>query len=191
MISLLAGALATASSLLATGVPGPDYPDFPPMRDATVTGRIVDAALGEPLEFATVSAYAADSALVGGASTDSTGGFSLALPLRPRSGQAPASYRLRLEFIGYRARDTTLVLTGDVDLGTLALASDAVALDGATVTAQRSQLTLKLDRQIFDVAADITSRGGSANDVLENVPSVDVSPEGVVSLRGNSGVKVA
>ena len=60
----------------------------------------------------------------------------------------------------------------------------------ATVTAQRSQLSLKLDKQVFDVGSDLTSAGGSANEVLENVPSVDVSPEGVVSLRGNSGVKV-
>lgn len=177
----LVGPLALASSLPALAMPSPGLPS-PQLTAVEVTGRIADAALGEPLEYATVSAYDLDSTLVDGASTDSTGAFALSL--------AKATYRLRLEFIGYRVRDTTLTVDGDVDLGTLALTSDAVALDGATVTAQRSQLTLKLDRQVFDVGADILSRGGSANEVLENVPAIDVSPEGVVSLRGNSGVKV-
>ena len=51
-------------------------------------------------------------------------------------------------------------------------------------------MILKLDKQIFDVGADIVSQGGTANEVLDNVPMVNVSPEGIVSLRGNSSVKV-
>jgi len=177
-VFFLLGGLLLASSLLATPLPNPKLSS----AKTEVSGRIVDADLNQPLEFATVSAFAPDSSLVAGASTDSLGKFSLVLP----KGQ----YRLVFEFIGYLATEQEVDVRRDVDLGSIALNANAVALEGATVTAQRSQLTLKLDKQIYDVGADIVSQGGSANEVLENVPSIDVSPEGVVSLRGNSGVKV-
>ena len=148
----------------------------------TITGRIVDAELELPLEFATVSIFSPDSTLLTGASTDSTGIFSVDVP--------KGNYSLRFEFIGYEPLTRPVTVSRDLALGVVALTADAVTLDGATVSAQRSQMTLKLDRQVFDVGADITAAGGSANEVLENVPSIDVSPEGVVSLRGSSGVKI-
>ncbi len=178
MLLFLATALALAGSPPATPLPTPE----PPAAAATVTGRVVDAEVQVPLDFATVAVYTPDSLLVTGASTDSSGRFALSVP----KGQ----YRLQVEFIGYQALSQTVRVTKDVDVGDIALTADAVALDEATVTAQRSQLSLKLDRQIFDVGADVTSAGGSANEVLANVPSVDVSPEGEVSLRGSNGVKV-
>ena len=165
-------ALAIASSLSATTLPA----------KVTLSGRIVDANYDIPLEFATVSAYDSEQSLISGASTDSTGQFFIRLP----KGQ----YKLQFEFIGYTTIDTTLNINSDYNLGDIKMASSAVELEEATVTAQRSRLTLKLDKQIFDVGADITSQGGTANEVLDNVPMVNVSPDGVVSLRGRSSVKV-
>lgn len=165
-------ALAIASSLSANTLP----------VKVNLTGRILDGDLTLPLEFATISAFDKDQVLITGASTDSTGRFKISLP--------KGTYNLKFEFIGYNTVDTTLLFNGDIDLGDIKMYTDAVALEGATVTAERSRLTLKLDKQIFDVGADIISQGGTANEVLDNVPTINVSPEGVVSLRGNSGVKV-
>ncbi len=164
-------ALTIFSSLSATALPA----------KVDLSGRIVDADLDMPLEFATVSAYDSEEALVTGAITDSTGKFLFELP----KGQ----YRLQFEFIGYTTMDTTLELSADYDLGDIKMSISAQNLEGVTVKSERSRMTLKLDKQIFDVAADITSQGGTANEVLDNVPMVNVSQEGVVSLRGNS-VKV-
>lgn len=154
---------------------------LPPAK-ADISGRIIDADDEFALEFATVSAFDSEENLVTGESTDSTGRFSLRLP----KGQ----YKLRFEFIGYSILDTMLLVNKDLDLGDIKLFSGAVNLEGATVTAERSRLTLKLDKQIFDVGTDIISQGGTANEVLDNVPMINVSPDGVVSLRGNSSVKV-
>ncbi len=164
--------LAIANSLSATTLPA----------KANISGRIVDSIDGFALEFATVSAFDSEEVLVTGESTDSTGRFSLRLP----KGQ----YKLRFEFIGYSVLDTTILVSKDLDIGDIKLSSNAIALEGATVTAERSRLTLKLDKQIFDIGADIISQGGTANEVLDNVPMINVSPDGVVSLRGNSSVKV-
>ena len=147
-----------------------------------LSGRIIDSDYNIPLEFATISAYDRENVLVTGASTDSTGKFLFRLP----KGQ----YNLRFEFIGYTTIDTTVELNSNHDLGDIKISSSALDLEGVTVTSERSRLSLKLDKQIFDVGADIISQGGTANEVLDNVPMVSVSPEGVVSLRGNSSVKV-
>ena len=149
---------------------------------ANLKGRIIDADYNLPLEFATIAAYDNEDALVTGASTDSTGMFLLRL--------AKGEYKLRFEFIGYSTIDTVITLRSDLDLGDILMSTAALELDGATVTAERSRMTLKLDKQIFDVGADIISQGGTANEVLDNVPMVNVSPDGVVSLRGNASVKV-
>ncbi len=176
----LLSALAFATALPATPLPAA----------ITVSGRIVDAELLLPLEYATVSALNESGTLVDGTSTDSLGRWQLVLPRSAGSGQASGEYTLRFAFIGYTDLDTTLSLKQDVNLGDIKLRINAVALDAATVTATRSQLSLKLDKQIFEVGADLVSQGGTANEVLDNVPMVQVSPEGVVSLRGNASVTV-
>jgi len=165
-------ALAIASSLSATAMPA----------KVNLSGRIVDSKYDLPLEFATIAAYDSQQVLITGTSTDSTGNFSLHLP--------KGSYRLKIEFIGFTTIDTTIQLGSNYHLGDIKMSSTAIDLEGATVTSERSRLTLKLDKQIFDVKSDIISQGGTANEVLENVPMVNVSPEGVVSLRGNTSVKV-
>ncbi len=147
-----------------------------------LSGRIIDVDFNEPLEFATVSAFDSEELLVTGAITDSTGKFSIRLP----KGQ----YKIQFEFIGYTSIDTTIQLNTDYNLGDIKMSSSALELEGATVTAERSRMTLKLDKQIFDVGADIISQGGTADEVLDNVPMINVSEDGIVSLRGNTSVKV-
>jgi len=163
---------AIVSNLSATPLPA----------KVNLSGRIIDKELEVPLEFATASVYDSEGILITGAITDSTGLFSFPL--------TKGSYKLQFEFIGYTTIDTTLELSADYDLGDIRMSSAAVELDGVTVTTERSRMTLKLDKQIFDVGADITSQGGTANEVLDNVPMINVSADGVVSLRGNSSVKV-
>jgi len=165
-------ALVLTSSLSAATLP----------IKVNLSGIIVDADYDIPLEFATVSVYDDNQSLVTGAISDSTGRFEIRLP--------KGEYKLQFEFIGFTSLDTTVNLRSNLDLGYIKMSSEAHELEGATVTAERSRLSLKLDKQIFDVGADITSQGGTANEVLDNVPMVNVSPEGVVSLRGNASVKV-
>lgn len=56
--------------------------------------------------------------------------------------------------------------------------------------AKREAVQLAPDRNAYVVRDMPTTRGGSAIDVLRNVPSVDVDIDNVVSLRGNSGVTI-
>jgi len=51
-------------------------------------------------------------------------------------------------------------------------------------------MEMNFDSRSFNVQKDITNLGGSALDVLDNVPSISTDFEGNVSLRGNQGVQI-
>jgi ferric enterobactin receptor len=51
-------------------------------------------------------------------------------------------------------------------------------------------MELSLDKKIFNVGKDLANAGGTAVDILTNVPSVAVDVEGNVSLRGSGNVRI-
>ncbi len=156
-----------------------------------ITGSIIDSEIGSPLEFATISIYQLkDSALVSGGLTDMDGLFSFQIPAGRYYGVA--------EFIGYESKPVEIVIDRDqlrsgnrtVDLGQIALSADAVQLEGVEVVAERSESVMALDKRVFNVGQDLANRGGTAEDILDNVPSVTVDIDGGVSLRGSAGVRI-
>lgn len=72
----------------------------------------------------------------------------------------------------------------------MTLAEDANQLGEVEVVAKRPQMRFEIDRKVFDATQDIAAEGGSASDLLSNIPSVEVDNEGSVSLRGNSSVTI-
>ena len=82
------------------------------------------------------------------------------------------------------------VIGSSIDFGTIKLSEDSNTLDEVVIIAEKSTVEIRLDKRIYNVGKDMTVRGGSASDVLDNVPSVDVDVEGNVSLRGNENVRI-
>jgi outer membrane receptor protein involved in Fe transport len=74
----------------------------------------------------------------------------------------------------------------DKDLGNIKLVQDAQNLDAVTVTATKPLITMGVDRKVYNVEKDISAQGGSATDVMKNVPSVQVDIDGNVTLRNSS-----
>lgn len=152
-----------------------------------ISGKLVQGSNQEPLPFATVAIYSAtDSSIVNNALTENDGAFSMDLP--------PGKYYAEISYIGFEDKtipDIT-VESGQapVELGAIDMKTDAVALQEVEVRAEKSQMEFKLDRRVFNVGKDLTNAGNSAADILDNVPSVSVDPEGTVSLRGSQGVRI-
>lgn len=69
------------------------------------------------------------------------------------------------------------------DLGNIELGADAKVLENVTVTSTASALRLDIDKKVFNVEKNIVSAGGTAVDVMRNVPSVQVDIDGNVKLR--------
>ncbi|MBI4409149.1 MAG: TonB-dependent receptor [Gemmatimonadetes bacterium] len=166
-------------------VPAPPRTSGPPAGQ--IRGTVLDAETGQPLAAAAVSLRsAADSALAAGALAGPDGAFRV-------DGLRPGKYSVRVSFIGYAPHTAELLISPAsprVDLGQVRLARAAVQLEGLQVTAERAQAVLAPDRNTYLVKDMPAAAGGTAVDVLRNVPAVDVDIDGNVSLRGNANVAV-
>lgn len=157
------------------------------LGQAEVKGRLTDPMTTRPVEFVSVAVYqTTDTVAVGGTLTDSTGQFRL-------TGLKPGDYRLKTFFVGYKNRiigPVSLVAGRPLDLGTLPLEADTKRLDEVTVTGQRADVLIKADRQTFRAAQFGSAVGGTATDVLKNLPGISINAEGEVTQRGANGFLV-
>ncbi len=151
----------------------------------TLSGEVIDAASEERLQYVNVAILnPKDSSMVSGVTTDEKGKFLL-------KNIKPGKYIVKLSFVGYKDNIREFsVKAGNNHLGTIKLKTASEILDVAEIVAERQMMEYKLDRRVVNVDKNIVSAGGSASDVLENVPSVEVDEDGAVSLRGNSNVKI-
>ena len=170
MVLLLAAALSAAA------------------QKGTVRGRVVDARTGENIEYASVALLrVADSSLANGTVSESNGTFAVKADY--------GTYLLRITYIGYQAyfHDKRVVLNASqstVNLGKLPIKSAATTMEAVEVSAERSMVEYQLDKRVINVDKNIVSGGGTASDVLEQVPSVAIDNDGNVTLRGSTNVKV-
>ena len=157
------------------------------MDKLKLTGKVVDSQNNVPLNYATIRLFkTADSTMIEGGITDEKGVFVIEA--------VPGSYYAKLEFIGYSTYTSKVIqLTSArsvTDLGTIKLTPVASTLDEVVVQAEKSTMELSLDKKIFNVGKDLANAGGTAIDILNNVPSVSVDVEGNVSLRGSGNVRI-
>lgn len=159
-------------------------PGVSPLQ-AQITGRVVDAQSGDPIEFATVLLTDSVSTAPTGTTTDLEGRFQLS------KNYVSDSY-LEISFIGMQTRrvDLPAPTSGPVDLGDVQLNAQGQTLDEITVRAEKSSTEFRLDKRVFNVGQDLSSTGAGALEVLNNVPSVNVTIEGQVQLRGAGGVQI-
>ncbi|MFO7845153.1 MAG: outer membrane beta-barrel family protein [Balneolaceae bacterium] len=122
--------------------------------------------------------------IVTGTATNQDGSFSLT--------HESGSYTLLISFISYI--DETIEIEIEPgrseDLGTIELRPEDSQLEEVVIEGERSYMEMNFDSRNFNVGQDITSMGGNALDVLDNVPSISTDFEGNVSLRGNEGVQI-
>ena len=173
-ITLLLLCLLTSTYLLA---------QKPNIKTISITGKIVDANTNQPLEYATVVLKNTKTQAVSGGITDQTGSFNIKNPI--------GTYLISVEFISFKTiKFPVQEISSNKNLGTIKLYEDASSLDEVVVIAEKSTVDIRLDKKIYNVGKDMTVKGGTASDVLDNVPSVDVDPEGIVSLRGSENVRI-
>lgn len=149
-----------------------------------VSGTIVERESQAPLEYATIAFYSStENKIVGGGVTDSKGNYSIVIPT--------GIYDISFEYFSLMTRiKSNYNITQDVDFGTMELEAELQTLEVIDLIAEKTTVEIKLDKKIYNVGKDLTVRGGSVSDVLDNVPSVSVDIEGNVALRGNQNVRI-
>ena len=151
--------------------------------------RVVDQQSGQPIEYASFRLLnSSDSTVRTGAYSDVNGKVAIEnIPFGKYFG-----------VISYTAytNDTILGIELSTDipsanLGTVKIKLDnSLNLDEIKVVGTLDVLKAGIDKKVYNVGEDLSVRGGSANDVLNNIPSVEVDQEGNIMLRGNGTVTV-
>lgn len=153
-----------------------------------LTGILSGKTNKAPVEFATIALYEATTKkLVTGAMTDSTGCFHL-------EDVPTGRYYLVGSYVGYGETQSEMFIVGNgnqtVDVGVLWIDDKGQVLNEVVVAGRKSTFVPKLDRKVFNVGQDLMSSVGSASELMQNIPSVEVDLEGTVSLRGNENVTI-
>ncbi|MCW3078430.1 MAG: hypothetical protein JWO32_3039 [Bacteroidetes bacterium] len=150
-----------------------------------VYGKIIDAGTKKPVEFASVVVfwYNKDS-VISGALAKENGDFNIDdLP-------AMGGFRLRVTQIGYKAYETKIYIQApnklEQDLGNIPFEVDQKLLNEVEVTAEKSALVMSIDKRTYNVDKDLSVKGGTAVDVMKNVPGVTVDADGNAQLRNQS-----
>ncbi|GAB1450455.1 outer membrane beta-barrel family protein [Draconibacterium sp.] len=152
-----------------------------------VSGRVTDSENGQPLEYASVAIYnSIDSMLINGTITNGSGNFKIE---KLQSGV----FYIRVQFLGYETLQTKsfeVVSGGETNLGDIKVKPSAQMMEEISVSGSRANASNKLEKQTYNSAQFETAKGGTAMDVLKNMPSVAVNGQGEVTVRGSSGFLV-
>ena len=158
---------------------------LPLLAAVSIKGSVVDAGDQSPLDFVNVTLFKQGSkkpiTLV---STDSNGSF--VIPTIENG-----KYNVRLTYVGFTTVNQVVEVNNNhVDLGVIKMDADSKNLKEVEVVAQGTQMHFDVDKKVFNVDQNIAAAGGSASDVLKNIPSVTVDDQGNVSLRKDGNVEV-
>ena len=154
---------------------------------AIVKGKALDSLSAAALSFLGIKIYASENKkLMNESIANEAGNFAVELKF--------GSYYAQVDYMGYRSHKTAEFTVSKEhpthDLGIIKMSLSANTLKEVVVQAEKSSMQLSLDKKIFNVGKDLANAGGSASDILTNIPSVSVDPEGNVKLRGSDNVRI-
>ncbi len=152
-------------------------------QEYRVLGIVQDNESQEAVPFASVFLFPAnDTSAIQGASTLIDGQFKLQ--------HIPSGiYHLVIQMIGYKEyRHDSIKINTDIRLNPIQLEPSSQVLEAVTVRAERSLLESHLGKKVLHIGQDLASSGQSIAEALDNLPSVNLNPQGGLSLRGSENV---
>jgi outer membrane receptor protein involved in Fe transport len=157
------------------------------INKVTLSGIVKDNKSKTPLAFVNIILkIKTDSSFVAGTITNEEGRFTI-------TDIKPGDYILQISYTGFAAK-TQAVLAGTLsaflDLGTIELLQETLLLNEVVVTAKQDDVSNKMDKKTFSVAANISQSGGSVLQALKNLPGITTNQDGKVELRGSDKVAI-
>ena len=157
---------------------------FSQNNNLTISGIINDSESKTSLEYATISVLDSKSKnLINGVVSDSNGFFNIDV--------SKGTYDIKLEYISFKTKILeNIKVEKSINLGIVNLSINENILDEIEVIGEKTEIEIKLDKTVYNIGKDLTLKGSSVSDVLDNLPSLEVDIDGNVSLRGNQSVRI-
>lgn len=157
------------------------------IKSGSVSGRVIDAELNEPLPYVNIVIKDAANKIITGGITNNDGTFKI-------ENIPEGNVLVSIQFVGYQTLDKSITIgkgNYKVDIGDVKLEEEATGLDEVTIVADVSTIQQKVDRKVITIGKDLQTAGANASEIMNNLPSVSVDQQsGAISLRGNQNVRV-
>ena len=153
-------------------------------KEFIVSGKVTNSENSEPLEYATITILdLKDNNVVTGGLSDETGNFKISTK--------KGIYNVLIEYISFKNKTLENInVYNDLSLGEVQLELNYESLGEVEIIAEETSVEIRLDKKIYTVGKDLSVRGGTANDVLDNIPSVSTDLDGNILLRGNDAARI-
>jgi outer membrane receptor protein involved in Fe transport len=151
---------------------------------SSLTGKVIDSQTKQPIHAATILLLRKDSSVAAEAISRSDGSFTL-------NGLPETASKLQISIIGYQPFSQTIagghrVAGLPVSVGVIPLKTLPVQMQAVTIVGSRNLLRTEIDKKVFNVTGSLASKGGTAQDVLRQVPTLSVDAAGNLSLRNGA-----
>lgn len=160
----------------------------PTQKIGSIDGQVFDSISRKPIEYASIRVCNdKDTSLVAGIYTDEFGKFVL--------DQLPTGrFIIKISQAEFKDKFINgIVITPQKPLrklGSISLSSTSQQIEEVIVQGKKDILQTGIDKKVYNVGEDISVQGGSANDVLNNIPSIEIDQDGKLSLRGDGNVTI-
>lgn len=143
-----------------------------------ITGTLLDEETGDFLESATIFLETVqDSTLITYSISGRQGKFTL------EGKSAAKQVRLNVSYVGFQTYQKEFELEKNIDLGEIQLLSATDFLDEVVITS-RAPVTIKRDTLEFNVASFKTKQDATIEDLLKELPGVEVALDGTIKVNG-------
>ena len=153
-------------------------------KEFIVFGKVTNFENSEPLEYATITILdPKDNNVITGGLSDETGNFKISTK--------KGIYNVLIEYMSFKNQTIENInVYNDLSLGEVQLELNYESLGEVEIIAEETSVEIRLDKKIYTVGKDLSVRGGTANDVLDNIPSVSTDLDGNILLRGNDAARI-
>ena len=153
-------------------------------KEFIVSGKVTNFENSEPLEYATITILdPKDNNVITGGLSDETGDFKISTK--------KGIYNVLIEYMSFKNKTLENInVYNDLSLGEVQLELNYESLGEVEIIAEETSVEIRLDKKIYTVGKDLSVRGGTANDVLDNIPSVSTDLDGNILLRGNDAARI-
>ncbi len=152
-------------------------------------GIVKEKGSVKPIQYVSVAVLVADSdSIATGGITNKNGKFRI-------PNVSKGEYSLEIDFIGYRDIQTESFVVGDEEkseknLGEFILEPVTLKLDSVNISAAAPAIMSDVSKTVYNADQIYSATGGTCCDIMKSIPSVDVSANGQVSLRGSPEVTI-